>query len=120
MCRRGSLLLLFGTAVLSTACVSARGIPIGEPAPARAPDCSLVLQQVSPGDAQSQWRQVGDVCVSAPSGSPTVEDVYSPGDLRDTLNEQACALGGLFVTPVGLCSNSKHNGVEFGVYVPRS
>jgi hypothetical protein len=75
---------------------------------------------VSPADAQSRWRQVGDVCVSAPSGSPTVQDVYSPGDLRDVLNEHACALGGEIVSPIGLCTNRRHDGIEFGVYVPRT
>jgi hypothetical protein len=117
---QASLLLVFGSAVLSTACGMARGIPIGAPAPARTPDCLLAYEQVSPADAQSQWRQVGDVCVSAPHGSPTIPDVYSPGDLHDLLQEQACELGGEIVTPIGLCTNKRENGIEFGVYVPRT
>ncbi len=115
-----SLLLVFVTAVLLTACERVRSIPIGTPAPARESGCSIDYEQVTPADAQSRWRQVGDVCVSAGSGSPTVQDFYSSGDLRDQLNDEACGLGGEIVTPVGLCANRKENGIEFGVYVPRT
>jgi hypothetical protein len=46
--------------------------------------------------------------------------VYTPGDLHDLLSEEACALGGEIVTPIGLCTNRRQNGIEFGVYVPQA
>jgi hypothetical protein len=110
-------------ASLSIACVpSARGIRVGEGAQERPPGCALAYEQIAPADAQVQWRQVGDVCVSSGSSlaEPSVEEAYEPGrDMNVALNEQACALGGEIVTPIGLCSNGKINGVEFGVYVPK-
>jgi hypothetical protein len=111
-------LVLLGAASLSAACAFARGIPLGEGAQPRPPGCALAYEHVLPAEAQTRWRQVGDVCVSG-SLDPSVEDAYEPGIMRDALNERACTLGGEIVSPVGLCSNGKYNGLEFGIYVPK-
>jgi hypothetical protein len=103
-------LLVLTVACFSVACAAprARGIPIGTPAPARAPDCRLTYARVAPAEAQAEWRQVGAVCL--PAGH------YWPGEAENALEEKACALGGEMVTPSGLCTR---NGTEFAVYVRR-
>jgi hypothetical protein len=117
--RRFALRLLVVTlAGLCAACASARGIRFGAPAPARAPNCALSYARIAPADAQAQWRQVGDVCLSNPSGLD-IDDIYSSVDAREQLAGQACFLGGEMVTPVGLCANGRSSAVEFGVYVRR-
>jgi len=116
-----SLLLVLAAGGLTGACAYARAIPIGAPAPARPPDCPLAYARLDPVELQTQWREVGDVCVSAGTGFShmTIDDVYEPGTPHDLLTERACALGGQMVTPVGLCSNGKSSAIEFGVYVAR-
>jgi hypothetical protein len=116
-----SRFLLLSLASVSAACVHARGIPIGQGASPRPAGCELRCERTSPSEAQARWQQVGDVCVSNGGvPNPDVEDAYQPGDMHDALTDQACALGGEIVTPIGLCTNGKSDGVEFGVYVPRS
>jgi hypothetical protein len=116
-----SVFIVFVVAALSSGCAYARGIRVGAGAPPRPAGCQLAYQHVSPAEAQARWRQVGDVCVSVGSDpNPQVADVYEPGEMHDVLNERACELGGEIVTPIGLCSNGKTSGIEFGVYVPNS
>jgi hypothetical protein len=104
-----SLLLVLTLAGFSVNCAPhARGIPVGTPAPARPPDCRLSYERIAPAEAQAEWRQVGDVCLKNVR--------YWPGEAREVLSEQACALGGEMVTPIGLCAR---NATEFGVYVRR-
>jgi hypothetical protein len=59
---------------------------------------SVHHERVAPAEAQAQWRQVGEVCVSAGAlaihQARSVEDVYQPGELHDLLTARACALGG--------------------------
>jgi hypothetical protein len=116
-------LIVLSAAGLCAACYPyARALRTGEPVPSRPRDCELTYARVAPADAQAQWRQVGEVCLSAPplqGGQTRVVDVYQPGDMHDVLTEWACSLGGEIVTPVGLCSNGRSNAVAFGVYVPR-
>lgn len=101
----------------------ARVLPMGESLPSRPSDCAIKYERVAPADAQAQWRQVGEVCVSASAvaihQARSVDDVYQPGDMHDLLTEQACALGGETVTPIGMCSNGQLAAIAFGVYVPR-
>ena len=104
-------LTLTGFSVDCAPYASARGIPIGTPAPARPPDCKLSYARIAPAEAQAEWRQVGDVCLKNVR--------YWPGEAREVLSEQACALGGEMVTPIGLCANGKISAIEFGVYVRR-
>jgi hypothetical protein len=113
-----SVFLVFVVASLSAGCAYARGIRVGEGAAPRPPGCQLAYEHLSPAQAQARWRQVGDVCVSyGQLNEPSVAAAYQPGEMRDALDERACALGGEIVSPVGLCSNGKANGIEFGVYV---
>jgi hypothetical protein len=114
---RVAFVLLF--AVSGVACISARALPLGEPAPPRDPSCPLSFDHVAPSDAAARWRQVGVVCVAHVSGYQAVEEIYEPGEARDLLVEHACALGGEHVSPVGLCVNARANGIEFGVYRAR-
>jgi hypothetical protein len=96
---------------------------MGPPLPSREPDCELQYEHVTPAEAQAQWRQIGEVCVSANGlalhQARSVDDVYEPGALHDVLTERACALGGERVTPIGMCSNGQLAAIDFGVYVPR-
>jgi hypothetical protein len=105
------VLTLAGFSVDCAPYARARGIPIGTPAPARPPDCKLSYARIAPPEAQAEWRQVGDVCLTG--------DVYWPGEAGDALSEKVCALGGEMVTPIGLCANGKMSAIEFGVYVRR-
>jgi hypothetical protein len=101
----------------------ARVLPMGAPLPSRPSDCDIEYERVAPAEAQAQWREVGEVCVSANAlairQARSVDDVYQPGDLHDLLTARACALGGETVTPIGMCSNGQLAAIEFGVYVPR-
>jgi hypothetical protein len=96
---------------------------MGPSLPSRPSDCEIEYEHVAPAEALAQWRQVGNVCVSANPfairQARSVDDVYQPGDLHDLLTERACALGGERVTPIGMCSNGQLAAIEFGVYVPR-
>jgi hypothetical protein len=105
-------LLVITLAGFSVDCAEyARGIHIGTPAPARPPDCKLSYARIAPAEAQAEWRQVGDVCLTG--------DVYWPGEAGDALSKEACFLGGEMVTPSGLCANGKSSAIEFAVYVRR-
>jgi hypothetical protein len=116
-------LLILTAAGFCTACSPyARVLPLGASLPSRPPNCELAYELIAPADAQAQWRQVGEVCLTdSPfwSAQPRVVDVYQPGDMHDLLTERACALGGQSVTPIALCANGKRSGIAFGVYVPR-
>jgi hypothetical protein len=104
-----ALLIVLTLAGFSVNCVPyTSSIPIGTPAPARPHDCKLSFARIAPAEAQAEWRQVGDVCLTA--------GPYWPSELRAAVSEEACALGGEMVTPVGLCAR---NATEFGVYVRR-
>jgi hypothetical protein len=106
---------------LCTCVPSTHTVPLGSPLPARAFGCPVSFERVVPSDAAARWREIGVVClVKGGGGEFTIEEAYAPGDLRDALNEEACKLGGEFVSPVGTCANSKLSGTEFGVYASRT
>ena len=117
--------LLVSAAGLCAACqphAYASGLAVGEPVPSRVSGCELTYERVAPTDAQSQWRQVGQVCVSAKYSLSRQEAlsfdmVYQPGEMHDVLAEKACAFGGVMVAPIGHCSNGLFNAIAFGVYV---
>ena len=113
--------LLLVVASVTSACVSARGVAIGPAARPRPSNCSLSYARIDPHDALAKWRQVGSVCVTIPfSYSPTVDDVYAPGNAHDALTEEACDLGAEMVTPVSTCAGDRSRGVEFGAFVARA
>jgi hypothetical protein len=110
-----------GLSLLSlSACVSSRSVALGVGAPPRPDDCSLSYERADPAQVGAQWRQVGTVCVAG-GDAPQIDvsDVYEPGEAKDTLSARACQLGAEMVSPVGLCSNGRQQGIEFGAYVKR-
>jgi hypothetical protein len=118
-------LLVSAAAGLCAACqphAHAHGLAVGEPVPSRAFDCELTYERVAPPEAQPQWRQVGQVCVSAKYSlsrqeARSFDMVYQPGEMHDVLAAKACAFGGEMVAPLGGCSNGLFNAIAFGVYV---
>jgi hypothetical protein len=95
---------------------------MGASLPSRPPDCGLTYERAAPANAQAQWRQVGEVCVSAKYSlsrqeARSFDMVYQPGEMHDVLAAKACAFGGEMVAPIGRCSNGLFNAIAFGVYV---
>jgi hypothetical protein len=76
---------------------------------------------IAPAEAQTQWRQVGDVCFTAWDWrwrtSADFDRAYSSGEYREPLTRAACALGGEMVTPIGQCEIGRV--ATTGVYVRR-
>jgi hypothetical protein len=112
--------IFFATAVLAAAgCVSTRRVAIGPPVPARPYGCDIAFGRLDPNDAARRLRLVGTVCVAGGGASDGVDRVYARTEAREALQEDACELGGELVSPIGLCSNGRVDGLEFGVYRDR-
>jgi hypothetical protein len=105
-----------------TACEGsfASTLALGPPVPPSPPNCPLEFARIDPQVAQTQWQQVGIVCLSGGYSSDPTE-AYGPGPLRDDLQANACSLGGQMVTPLDQCWNAavRLSGIKYGVFRAR-
>jgi hypothetical protein len=97
-------------------CITTRRVALGPPEPPRPLDCPIRFERIEPGEAARTYRQVGSICITNTRRPVRVEDAYKKEDVREALQRDACRLGGDLVSPVGLCSNGREAGLEFGVY----
>ena len=92
--------------------VFSNALALGPRAPARPADCAIQFDLAPPQVSDERWHQVGVVCLAGP-GTVAVDDAYSPGDLRESLQARACELGGDAVAPLGFCSVENASGVAY-------
>lgn len=108
--------LLVTAALMLPACSGAwaRVVTFDSSLSPRPDSCAIDYEHSVPKD----WREIGVVCLSPHSSfqdSLTIDAVYAPGTIRDSLRTSACAMGGDAVAPFGVCMNAKLEGIEFAV-----
>jgi hypothetical protein len=105
-------------AVALTGCVHLRSMPLGPGAPPLAGP--VRFEHITAKDAEQRYTQVGLVCISY-TGTDSPDAIEGKGEARQRLGDEACALGGNVVVPVGMCQvksdeRNTADGFQYGVY----
>jgi hypothetical protein len=95
-----------------------RSMPIGSGA-APPQSCAVRIEHVTTREAEQRYAEVGRICVSH-TGARSPQALEAHRQTSQRLSDEACALGGNVVVPLGMCSLQSGpytaDGFEYHVY----